>query len=94
MSDKDRERGVTLTVAKNPDGSAQATLWIRMRSGIDHKAASMEWARGAPTPAQLELLEGTVLQAVHDVVLMTCGVWGILTPNDPWTWHPSQPDPV
>lgn len=67
-----------VTVTQKPDRSAHAQVWVRLRHGGLHPAASMDWPAGAPTPEQLELFRASVDDELQKLILTTCGVQGVL----------------
>lgn len=74
-----RQHELCVVITRDSDGSARAGVWVLLRSGGRHCVASLPWPSGAPTPAQLVLLEATVCDELDTMVLGSCGVQGVLT---------------
>ena len=80
MSDGPQFHEITVRLGRRLDGSAVASIWVRLRRGDLYPAVHLEWSAGAPTPQQLELLEASVLDELQKLVLQTVGVQGALFP--------------
>lgn len=78
MSVAYRQDEFSVTITRESDGSARAEVWVHLRSGGLHKAASSSWPRGAPTAAQLALFEAAVCDELQTLILTTVGVQGVL----------------
>lgn len=68
---------VSLTAYR--DGSREARVLVRLRDGQWFASAKQTWPPGAPTPAQLELLQAIVADELQKLILQECGVQGVLT---------------
>ena len=81
MQTDEKFHELSVRIGRRSDGSAAATLWVRLRQGGMFPAVQLEWSAGAPTPQQLEMLEAAVLEEVQRLVLTTVGVQGALFPT-------------
>lgn len=73
-----REYKFEVRISVFGDGSAEAGVWVRLRSGEYCPATRQCWPGGAPTPLQLALLQAAVDDELQTFVLTKTGVQGVL----------------
>lgn len=83
MSDRSYSvKSFGFSIEKFRDGHASATVWAHLLGGETAPVFSQSWPAGAPTPHQLELLIAAVEDEVQRLILLECGVQGVLLAGD------------
>lgn len=75
------EYAFEVVIRKHKRGEAECEVRVRMRNSSWFVVSRHYWLSGAPTPAQLELLQAAVEDELQTHVLAVVGVQGVLLPE-------------
>lgn len=76
------EYAFEVVIRKHKAGQAECEIKIRLRNAGWFVVSRHFWLSGAPTPAQLELLQAAVEDELQTHILAVCGVQGVLLPDE------------